>query len=178
MSLPLGHLSIRSCSLAAKSKPGKDAGSARSRRLRARLRTRHGAALQRARGREMVGWWPTLEQQSSLACCIGERLHSPVVEVAAAVEHGALDLGLLRALGQQLAYLGRLALLVALEGLRNLQPAGGRERATLHVVDELRGDAAIRARDHEARPFGRPRDLAAHALVTAPARFSHGQGWH
>src|SRR3989442_707931 len=36
-------------------------GSARSRRLRARLRTRHGAALQRARGREMVGWWPTLE---------------------------------------------------------------------------------------------------------------------
>src|SRR5882672_6367922 len=59
MSLPLGHLSIRSCSLAAKSKPGKDAGSARSRRLRARLRTRHGAALQRARGREMVGRWPS-----------------------------------------------------------------------------------------------------------------------
>ena len=33
----------------------------------------------------MVGWWPTSELQSSLACCIGERLHAPVVEVAAAV---------------------------------------------------------------------------------------------
>src|SRR6266545_3589197 len=50
----------RSCSLAAKSKPGKDAGSARSRRLRARLRTPHGAALQRAREREMRGGPPSL----------------------------------------------------------------------------------------------------------------------
>src|SRR5438132_1431856 len=45
----------RSCSLAAKSKPCKDAGSARSRRLRARLKTRQGAALQRARECEMGG---------------------------------------------------------------------------------------------------------------------------
>src|SRR5436305_856418 len=45
----------RSCPRAAKSKPGEDAESARSRRLRARPRTRHGAALQRARGREMRG---------------------------------------------------------------------------------------------------------------------------
>src|SRR6266540_764795 len=50
----------RSCSLAAKSKPGKDAGSARSRRLRARLRTPPGAALQRAREREMRGGPPSL----------------------------------------------------------------------------------------------------------------------
>src|SRR3989440_4547489 len=50
----------RSCSLAAKSKPCKDAGSARSRRLRARLRTRQGAALQRARECEMGGGPPSL----------------------------------------------------------------------------------------------------------------------
>src|SRR5258708_19221891 len=101
--------------------------------------------------------------QSSLACCISERLHAPVVEVAAAVEHGALDLRLLRGLGQQLADLGRLALLVALEGL-HLQPAGGRERATLHVVDELRGYPAIRPRDHKAQPLVLPGDLSPPAL--------------
>src|SRR5436305_612074 len=50
----------RSCSLAAKSKPCKDAGSARSRRLRARLRTPQGAALQRARECEMGGGPPSL----------------------------------------------------------------------------------------------------------------------
>src|SRR4051794_16279697 len=55
-----GVPSSRSCSLAAKSKPCKDAGSARSRRLRARLRTRQGAALQRARECEMEGGPPSL----------------------------------------------------------------------------------------------------------------------
>src|SRR5262249_29012950 len=50
----------RSCCLAAKSKPGKDAGSARSRTLRARLRTPPGAALQRARECEMRGGPPSL----------------------------------------------------------------------------------------------------------------------
>src|SRR5438477_4806222 len=42
-----GHLSWHACSAAAKTKPGKDAGSVRSRRLRARLRTPPGAGLQR-----------------------------------------------------------------------------------------------------------------------------------
>src|SRR5262249_51244200 len=42
-----GHLRWRSCVLAAKSKRCKDAGSARSQRLRARPRTRQRAALQR-----------------------------------------------------------------------------------------------------------------------------------
>src|SRR5215207_2298981 len=49
-----------SCSLAAKSKPCKDAGSACSRRLRVRLRTRQGAALLRARECEMGGVPPAL----------------------------------------------------------------------------------------------------------------------
>src|SRR5512133_1484339 len=42
-----GHLAWASCSSAAKSRSGKDAGSARSRRLRARLRTPPERALQR-----------------------------------------------------------------------------------------------------------------------------------
>src|ERR671935_3274079 len=49
------HLSTRRCSRAAKSKPRKNAGSVRSRRLRARLRTPRGAALQRSRECEMGG---------------------------------------------------------------------------------------------------------------------------
>src|SRR5262245_58301526 len=48
--------SCRSWSLAAKREPGKDAGSVRSQRLRARPRTPHGDALQRAGGREVREW--------------------------------------------------------------------------------------------------------------------------
>src|SRR5687767_12986767 len=45
--------------MAAKSKPvAQDAGSVRSRMLRARPRTTHGAALQRASAREMCWWRP------------------------------------------------------------------------------------------------------------------------
>src|SRR5438105_12698849 len=54
-----GHLPTESWSLAAKTKRRKDAGSVRSQRLRARLRTRRGAGLQRARGREAGGRGPT-----------------------------------------------------------------------------------------------------------------------
>src|SRR5688572_26914484 len=49
------HLSTRSCSPTAKRKPRKDAGSVRSRRLRARLRTPRGAALQPLGECEMGG---------------------------------------------------------------------------------------------------------------------------
>ena len=48
----------------------------------------------------------------------------------------------------------------------------------LRVVDELRDDAAVRARDDEARPLGRADDLAAHAAVAALARFADGQSRH
>src|SRR4051795_468553 len=61
------HLSRRSCSRAAKSEPGKDAGSVRSRRLRARLRTPRGDALQPHPGRELRGWGPPLGASLLLA---------------------------------------------------------------------------------------------------------------
>src|SRR5947208_14338342 len=57
----------RSCSLAAKSKPCKDAGSGRSRRLRSRLRTPQGAALQWIRECEMGGRGPSLSRGAVLA---------------------------------------------------------------------------------------------------------------
>src|SRR3982751_3071522 len=44
-----------------------------------------------------------LDGEAGLAGPLGERLHAPVVVVAAAVEHGALDAGGLGALGEQLA---------------------------------------------------------------------------
>src|SRR5919202_872152 len=50
------------------------------------------------------------------------------------------------------------------------QPARGRERAALHVVDELRRDALVRARHDEPRPLGRALHLAPNAAVTALAR--------
>src|SRR6266516_53261 len=64
---------------------------------------------------------PHSKFQSSLARAIGERLDPAVVEVAAAVEHAALDPGLLRVRGEQLAHLGRLLGLVALEGLLQVE---------------------------------------------------------
>src|SRR5712691_3285372 len=50
------HRPWHACSPAAKSRPRKDAGSARSRRLRARLRTRRGRALQRPGECAGRGW--------------------------------------------------------------------------------------------------------------------------
>src|SRR3954463_4322332 len=89
--------------------------------------------------------------QASLARAVGERLYPAVVQVPAAVEHAALETRLLRVGGEQLAHLGRLLGLVALEGLLQVEPAGRGERAPLRVVDELRGDAAVGAKDREAR---------------------------
>src|ERR671937_388840 len=51
----IAHLPFASCAAAAKRPPRKDAGSARSRRLRARLRTPRGGALQRAAACEASG---------------------------------------------------------------------------------------------------------------------------
>src|SRR5580765_4168072 len=57
------HRPTRSCAQPAKSKQRKDAGSVRSRRLRARPRTRRCAALQPRCACEMGGWWsPSLVQ--------------------------------------------------------------------------------------------------------------------
>src|SRR6059058_2443510 len=49
-----------------------------------------------------------LEVQPALAGSVGERLHSPVVLVAAAVEHHRLDAGCLGTLGEQRAGTRRL----------------------------------------------------------------------
>src|SRR5436305_15221684 len=51
-----GHRPCRACAPAAKRPRRKDAGSVRSRRLRTRLRTRRGGALQRPGACEMCGW--------------------------------------------------------------------------------------------------------------------------
>jgi hypothetical protein len=92
-----------------------------------------------------------------------------VVEVAAAVENDGLDVGLLRRLGEQLAHLGRLLGLVALERLPELKPARGGERLPVEVVDELRRNPAVRAEDDEARALGCAGDLLPDALVAPPA---------
>src|SRR5438128_9268510 len=94
-----GHTPRGSCSPAAKSEPRKDAGSVRSRRLRARLRTPRGDALQRARGRQRGERGTPSKLQSSFSRGLRERLHASVVEVAGAVEDDALDAGLLRVRG-------------------------------------------------------------------------------
>ena len=73
--------------------------------------------------------------------------------------------------------LGRLGGLVALEGL-DLQPAGRRDGLPVRVVDELRDDPAVRARDDEPRPVGRSRHLAPHAAMPAQACFADGKGAH
>src|SRR5262249_27262799 len=108
---------------------------------------------------------------------VRRRLGASVVEIAAAVEHGAVDVGVLGLLRQQLADLARLRCLVALERL-DLQPAGGRNRAAVRVVDELRDDAAIRARDDQARPLGRAGDLPADPAMPAQARFTNRECRH
>src|SRR6187551_966901 len=60
VAIPSGHLLHRSCSPAAKRRSRKDAGSARSRRLRARLRTRRERTLQRPGECEMGRRGPPL----------------------------------------------------------------------------------------------------------------------
>src|SRR5579885_2448013 len=164
--------------LAAKSKPGKDAGSVRSRRLRARPRTQPGAALPRARDRGTCGGWTCSKLQASFAGGVRQRLHPAVVEVAAPVEDDLLDAVLPGGRREQLADLGRLLRLVARERLRQVEPRGGRDGAAGVVVDELREDAAVRAEDDETRPLRAAADLAAHAAVAAQTRLAHGQARH
>src|SRR6059058_4577629 len=81
------HLAFGSCSRAAKRPHRKDAGSVRSRRLRARLRTRRGGALQRPRECESDG-----RGSPSLPAVVSEglvRLRHPV-DVVLPLERAAL----------------------------------------------------------------------------------------
>src|SRR5207244_4478478 len=88
---------------------------------------------------------------------IGQRLDAAVIDVAAAVEDDLLDTGLQRALGEQLADLGRRrlvgpGLVLALEVL--VDRGGLRERHPLRVVDDLGVDVLLRAE------YGQPRTAA------------------
>src|SRR5439155_20701336 len=120
----------------------------------------------------------SLELESSFACRLCQRLHASVVQVAGAVEDDRFDVRLLRVLGQQLADLGRLFRLVALERLLQIQPARSRQRLALDIVDELRLDSLVRAEDDEPRPLGRAVELAADAPVAARAGLGLGQNGH
>src|SRR5947209_19015417 len=64
-------------------------------------RSRPAAETERSRAIRSQG--SGLEAQAALAGAFGERLHAPVVLVAAAIEHGAVDACLGRALGQRRA---------------------------------------------------------------------------
>jgi hypothetical protein len=105
-----------------------------------------------------------LKLQSVLAGGVGQRLDSPVVQVAAAVEHDGCDPSLAAPLGDELADGGgRLG--AGLPGQGLVLARGGSERPPGHVVDELRRDAAVRAVHGEARPLGRAGHAAAHTPV-------------
>src|SRR6185437_16173212 len=69
--------------------------------------------------------------------------------------------------GEQLADLGGLLALVALDVVADCEPGRGRHRLPAEVVDELRCDAAVRAVHDETRPLGRSAHAAAYALVAA-----------
>src|SRR5687767_14096107 len=109
---------------------------------------------------------------------LGERLHAPVEEVAAPVEHGLLYLRLLGVLREQLADLGRLLGLRTLEALLQVQPARGRERLAVDVVHQLRLDPAVGAEDDETRPLRGAEDPLPHPLVPANARLPDRENAH
>src|SRR5918992_3063254 len=110
----------------------------------------------------------SLEAEPALASAFRERPDAAVVLVAAAVEHGALDAGALRALGEQLA--GPLRLLHRLQGAQvGLGPADGRQRAAGVVVDELGEDPAVGAEHGDARALGRTAHLGADAAAALEA---------
>src|SRR5688572_26830979 len=91
-----------------------------------------------------------LEGEAALAGALGERLHAPVVAVAAAVEDAGLDPGLLGACRDELAGAPCLVHLAEATQL-GLRPVDGGERVAAVVVDELRLDAAVRAEHRQPR---------------------------
>src|SRR5690348_9625474 len=98
------------------------------------------------------------ERQAALSGGSGQRSDAAVILVTAAVEHAGLDAGRDRALGNQLADLGRGVLVGAgLElGLQALvERRGGGQGQALQVVDDLGVDVLARAEDAEARAAGR-----------------------
>jgi hypothetical protein len=100
-----------------------------------------------------------------------------VVLVAAAVEDAALDPGLLRPLGEQLACALGLPRGGELTQLR-LGPVDRRQGLALGVVDELSEDAAVGAVDGKARALGAADDPGAHAAAPAQAALALAHDRH
>src|SRR5215211_4275511 len=114
--------------------------------------------------------------QSPLAGAFREGLDLAVVAVAAAVEDAFLDACLLAPLGDQLSHpLGLVHARHRLELV--LGPGDGRERVAPDVVDQLRLDAAVRAKDRKARALAGAPDLGAHTAAP-PEAAAAGGGAH
>src|ERR1700709_1797594 len=114
------------------------------------------------------------ELQSARTGAVGERLDAPVIEVAAAIEHDALDTGLERPACDLATDSGRkigLRTGHAVEGLRRRRG----ERAARVVVDDLGVDPAVRPVHGEPRARGRPRHTSTYSTVTALTRLLSGQ---
>src|ERR687897_922235 len=117
------------------------------------------------------------EPQSSLSRSLGQGLDAAVVAVAAAIEHTGLDLRTGRALRDQLARL--FGLLHRSQAIQvALGPVDGGQRAAGVVVDELGGDAAVRAEYRQTRALPAAAGLRAHAAATAQALPGLGQDRH
>src|SRR5690349_7395632 len=113
-------------------------------------------------------WNRPSKVQAALAGAFGQGLDTAVVLVAAAVEHGGLDAGGLRALREQLA--GLVGLLHRLERAQvGLGPVDRGQRAAAVVVDELGEHAAVGAEDADARALGGAVHLRADAAAALEA---------
>src|SRR5699024_11226108 len=101
---------------------------------------------------------------------VGEWGARAVVLVATTVEHDRLDAGCPGALGQELADLGTLVLLVALECAHvGLERRRRGHRVACQVVDDLGVDVPRGALDDQPRTLRRPGDLLAEPVVAPGA---------
>src|ERR1700693_4801035 len=106
-----------------------------------------------------------LEPQPALTGAVGERFNAPVILIAATVEHGLLDAGLLGALREQFA--DALGLLHRLQSPQlGLGPVDRCDRPRGVVVDQLHEQPAVGAKHGDPRPFGGPVDLGTHPAAT------------
>src|SRR5579884_2373974 len=109
-----------------------------------------------------------LEGQPALASSLGKGLHTTVVLVPAAIEHGALDPGRLGALGEEQT--GPLGLVDRLQRAKlALGPAHRRQGAAAVIVDQLREDPAVGAEHADPRALGATAHLRADATTALQA---------
>src|SRR3954451_19418073 len=109
-----------------------------------------------------------LKFKAALTGALGQGLDAAVVLVAAAIEHGRLDAGGLRTLGEQLPC--GIGLLDRLERAQvRLGPLDRGERDAGVVVDELGEHAPVGAEHRDARALGAAVDLRAHTAAAPEA---------